>query len=434
MSIPGYNERMIDRALFRVRAGDGGNGAVSFRREKFVPQGGPDGGDGGNGGSVILKVDPALNTLAAFRHKRVLQAERGAAGSGGKRHGRRGADLVVAVPPGTQAYDGHAADAPLLADLDAAGAELVVARGGRGGRGNARFTTSTNQAPRIAQRGEPGEECELRLELKLLADVGIVGAPNAGKSTLLAAISSAHPKIADYPFTTLEPQLGVVEVGYDTFLAADIPGLIEGASQGAGLGHEFLRHIERTRLLIHVVAADGPDPLATFDAVNLELAAFDEALARKPQIVALNKLDIPDTEQSAPQVMRAFAERGVTAFGIAAAARTGLEPLVREAFAMLGALRREDVERARHEQAQTPVLRPTPVDGRFSVRRENGAFVVEGRRPVQLAQTMDLDDPEALAVVMRRLTRWGVAGALRRAGVQPGDPVRFGTAELRWHG
>ncbi len=424
---------MIDRAVIRVKAGDGGGGAVSFLREKFVPHGGPDGGDGGNGGSVFLRVDPSLNTLGAFRRRRAQRANAGAPGHGGKRHGRRGADLVLPVPPGTQVYDGAGDDAPLLADLQAPGASVVVARGGRGGRGNARFATSTYQAPRIAQRGEPGEERELRLELKLLADVGIVGAPNAGKSTLLAAISSAHPKIADYPFTTLEPQLGVVEAGYETLLAADIPGLIEGASRGVGLGHEFLRHIERTRLLVHVVAADEPDPLSTFDAVNGELAAFDERLADKPQVVALNKLDLPEAEERAPELTEAFRARGLPVFGISAAARRGVDPLVRQLFALLTAIRQEEAEQAARAAAQ-PVLRPRPVERRFAVRRENGALVVEGRGPVLIVETMDTGDPEARAVIMRRLTRLGVAAALRRAGARPGDPVRFGSTELRWEG
>ncbi len=268
---------------------------VSFRREKFVPRGGPDGGDGGNGGSVIFRVGAQVHGLAAFRRQQVLKAESGVKGEGGKRHGHRGADLVVEVPLGTQVYvDDEAGEAELLADLDTPGAAFVVARGGLGGRGNARFASSTNQAPRIAQRGEPGEQREVRLELKLLADVGLIGAPNAGKSTLLSAISAARPKIAPYPFTTLEPELGVVEAGYDTFVVADLPGLIEGASQGIGLGHEFLRHIERTRLLVHIVAADQPEPLRTFDMILGEIAAFDPVVAAKPQIVALNKLDLPD--------------------------------------------------------------------------------------------------------------------------------------------
>jgi GTP-binding protein len=318
----------------------------------------------------------------------------------------------------------------MLADLSVADQQLVVAKGGQGGRGNARFATATNQAPRIAQRGEVGEERELRLELKLLADVGIVGAPNAGKSTLLAAMSAAHPKIADYPFTTLEPELGVVDVGYETFVAADIPGLIEGASQGAGLGHEFLRHIERTSLLVHVVAGDSDDPLAIFDAINEELAGFDQGLAEKPQIVALNKIDMPEVAERAGELQAQFVERGYEVFLISAAARQGIEPLKYRLHALLKERRR--VIAMADEPVKATVLRPAPVRERFSVRRENGRFVVEGRRPVLLVETMDIGNPEARAVVMQRLQRLGVSTALRRAGARSGDRVRFGSSEMRW--
>ncbi|MSQ62051.1 MAG: GTPase ObgE [Dehalococcoidia bacterium] len=422
---------MIDRALVRVKDGDGGDGAVSFRREKFVPRGGPDGGDGGNGASVVLRVDPSLNSLLSFRRQRVVRAESGVNGEGGKRHGKRGVDLIVAVPPGTEVYRREGESDVRIADLDGPGMAVVVASGGRGGRGNARFASSTNQVPRFAQRGEPGEEFELRLELKLLADIGLVGAPNAGKSTLLAAISAATPKIADYPFTTLEPQLGVVEVNYDTFVAADIPGLIEGASTGAGLGHEFLRHIERTRLLIHVVGLDVADPLATFDQINGELTAFNRGLEAKNQVVALNKIDLPDVETKRREVEAAFRQRGLTTFSISAAGRQMLEPLLRHVFGLLGELREEERRKAGDEPA-LPVLRPEPERQRFEVRREGGVFVVEGRRPVLLVETMDLENPEARAEVQRRLTVTGVSTALRRAGALPGDRVRFGRVELRW--
>ena len=424
---------MIDRALVRVKAGDGGNGAVSFRREKFVPRGGPDGGDGGNGASVVLRVDPSLNSLLSFRRQRVVRAEGGVNGEGGKRHGRRGVDLIVAVPPGTEVYRREGESDVRITDLDGPGKAVVAASGGRGGRGNARFASSTNQVPRFAQKGEPGEEFELWLELKLLADVGLVGAPNAGKSTLLAAISAATPKIADYPFTTLEPQLGVVEVDWDTFVAVDIPGLIEGASMGAGLGHEFLRHIERTRLLIHMVGLDVTDPVATFDQFNGELTAFDRGLEAKQQVVALNKIDLPEVEAKRRKVEAAFRKRGLTTFSISAAGRQGLDPLVRHVFGLLRELRREALPEVGEEPA-LPVLRPEPERQRFEVRREGAVFVVEGRRSVLLLETMDLENPEARAEVQRRLTVMGVSAGLRRAGALPGDRIRFGRVEMRWDG
>ena len=416
-----------------MHAGDGGNGAVSFRREKFVPRGGPDGGDGGNGGSVLLRVDPSLNSLLSFRHRRDMRAERGVNGEGGKRHGKRGGDLIVAVPPGTEVYRQEEEGDVRIADLDQPGMSVAVAAGGLGGRGNARFATSTNQVPRFAQRGEPGEKFELRLELKLLADVGLVGAPNAGKSTLLAAISAATPKIADYPFTTLEPQLGVVEVAYDTFVAADIPGLIEGASMGVGLGHEFLRHIERTRLLIHVVGLDVEDPLATFDQINGELTAFDRGLEGKQQVIAINKIDLPDVEMKQRDVEAAFQQRGLTTFSISAAGRQGLEPLLRHVFGLLRDMREGERPKAA-DLPPVPVLRPEPERQRFQVRGKDGAFVVEGRRPVFWVETMDMENGEARAEVLRRLTLMGVSAALRRAGARQGDRVRFGGTEVRWDG
>src|SRR5438132_5235343 len=282
----------FDTAKIWVKAGDGGGGVVSFRREKFVPQGGPDGGDGGRGGSIYLRADKSASTLLPFTRRRHIKAEAGSKGEGGNRHGKKGQDVHIAVPPGTLVYDDATGDR--LADLNEPDAEVMVARGGRSGLGNSHFATSTNQAPRIAQKGEPGEERWIRLELKLIADVGIVGFPNAGKSTLLASASRAEPKIADYPFTTLEPNLGVVDVGYDQFVLADIPGLIEGAHRGIGLGHAFLRHVERTRVLIHLIDGTVGDPVAAFDAINEELELFDAALRRKPQVVAINKIDIAE--------------------------------------------------------------------------------------------------------------------------------------------
>ena len=283
----------IDLAKIYVRSGKGGNGAIHFRREKFVPRGGPDGGDGGKGGDVVLEVFHKLNTLSSFRYKPKFNADDGGKGSKSNMTGRSGEDLIIQVPPGTVVYNDETGE--VLGDLVDPGQRLVIAEGGRGGRGNARFATSVRQAPRVGERGEPGQELDLRLELKLIADVGIIGVPNAGKSTLLAAVTNAKPKIASYPFTTLEPNLGVARIDDETdLILADIPGLIEGAHQGIGLGHEFLRHIQRTRVLIHLLDGSAEDPLLDFAQINSELALFDPALGDKPQIVAFNKMDLPD--------------------------------------------------------------------------------------------------------------------------------------------
>ncbi|MEW6380353.1 MAG: GTPase ObgE [bacterium] len=289
----------IDEALIRVKAGDGGNGCVSFRREKYVPKGGPDGGDGGDGGSVILKATPSVRTLLGLRHRALFRAEHGAAGSGSKKSGKRGDDLIITVPVGTVVRDAQTGE--VLGDLKAPGDFLEVARGGRKGRGNARFATSTNQAPRHAEKGTPGEERQLNLELKLIADVGLIGLPNAGKSTLISKVSAAKPRIADYPFTTLHPNLGMVMTeGYQSFCMADIPGLIQGAHQGIGLGDRFLRHIERSRLLVHLIdvsRSTGPDPIEAFHTVFEEMRLYSQALVQKKQIVAANKIDDVDEEK-----------------------------------------------------------------------------------------------------------------------------------------
>src|SRR5947209_7326553 len=291
----GHVHTFLDEAKIFVRAGDGGAGAMHFRREKFVPLGGPDGGDGGRGGDVILRADRSLNTLFAFRRKRRFSGESGSAGREARMHGRSGHDVVVDVPVGTVVRDSESGEQ--LGDLTAHGQTLIVARGGKGGLGNVHFKTSTNQAPGHAEKGEPGHERWLDLELKVIADVGIIGLPNAGKSTLLSVVSAARPKIADYPFTTLTPNLGVVDTGDATFVAADIPGLIEGAHEGVGLGHEFLRHIERTLVLLHLLDGSGPDPLHAFESINDELSQYDAALAERRQLVVVNKMDLPEAAE-----------------------------------------------------------------------------------------------------------------------------------------
>ena len=424
---------MIDRAEIVVRAGNGGDGAVSFRREKFVPRGGPDGGDGGQGGSVVLLADPAVSTLSDLRYKKKYVAESGGAGARAKRHGKSAPDLMIRVPVGTIVRrvekDGTEAE---LADLDQPGASLVAAYGGMGGKGNARFATSTNQAPRLHERGQRGQEARLVLDLRLISDVGIIGLPNAGKSTLIAAVSAARPKIAEYPFTTLEPVLGVVEVGYDSFVMADIPGLIEGAAAGAGLGHDFLRHVERTRLLIHLLDGAASDPLADLETVDHELALFSEDLARRPQIVGINKIDIPEARARLPELQARLAARGIDALALSAATGEGVQALVQRVWT---ALRQSAVgSRQSGEVAQppdSPVLRPEP-RARVSVEKRNGRFIVHGRRVEAMAEMLDLAQEEARAEFYRRLTRLGVVAALRRAGVQPGDRVRFGTVDVTW--
>ncbi|MBX5476734.1 MAG: GTPase ObgE [Clostridia bacterium] len=419
----------VDRAIIRVKAGDGGHGALSFRREKYVPYGGPDGGDGGRGGDVILRADARLNTLFEFRHRRLLKAARGRNGQGSNKRGADGEDLIVPVPVGTLVYDDETG--ALLADLVEDGAEAVVAKGGRGGRGNARFVSSVRQAPRIAERGEPGEERVIRLELKLLADVGLVGFPNAGKSTLLSVVSAARPKVADYPFTTLTPHLGVVGWSGGSFVMADIPGLIEGAHQGAGLGDEFLRHVERCRLLLHLVdaaATEGRDPVDALHAIDAELRAYRAELAERPQWIVATKADIPDAEDGIRR-LKAEAERlGRRFFSISAVTGRGVRELVEAAGQALLELPKPNVA-----PEQPFVLRDVDDETAIFVERlDDGTWVVRGRRVERAVAMTDLDNREALLYLQRRLERWGVESALKKAGAQPGDTVRIGAWEFVW--
>ena len=324
--------KFVDEIKIQVKSGDGGAGCVSFRREKFIPLGGPDGGDGGKGGDVTFQVSPHLATLLDLRHKPHLKAGRGKHGMGKDRHGAAGEDLTVFVPMGTVIKDAETDE--ILADLAEPGQSVVLFKGGRGGQGNARFASATNKAPKFAQPGEPGEERWLRLELKLMADVGLLGFPSVGKSSFIAKVSAARPKIADYPFTTLAPNLGVVEYkNYRTFVIADIPGLIEGAHQGAGLGHRFLRHVERTDLLLHILDLSwmpDRDPIREYQAINQELLLFDAELAKKRQIIVINKIDLPVVQENLPQVLPWFTERGLKVFPISAATGEGIPPLLDE--------------------------------------------------------------------------------------------------------
>ena len=416
----------LDRARLVVKAGDGGRGVISFRREAHVPRGGPDGGDGGKGGDVVLRVDPQLGTLSDFRFTREASAESGKAGAGRNSTGRSGADRVLAVPPGTLVIDRETGQT--VADLVAPRAELVVARGGAGGKGNARFATSTRQAPRIAEDGGKGERREIDLELKLLADVGLAGMPNAGKSTLLAALTSARPKIADYPFTTLVPNLGVARFDDRELVIADIPGLIEGASHGAGLGEEFLRHVERTRLLVHVVDASRPDPLADIETIDNELRSYGRGLEERPRLVALNKIDLPDAREGAPRVAASLRARGVETLAISAAAREGTADLLRLIFARCPP--REVVPPSTAPRERRIAFAGGARDWR--VTREGEAFRVAGGRVERLASGIDWDSAEAAAYFQRHLSRSGIERELRSLGAREGDTVRIGTLEMEW--
>jgi GTP-binding protein len=421
---------MIDQAEISVTAGDGGNGVMSFRREKFVPRGGPDGGDGGDGGSVILLADTSLRTLWDVGRRRRWKAERGQHGRGSNMHGRRGKDLIIRVPVGTEVHrKNEDGDLSVLGDLTEAGQTLVVAHGGLGGWGNAHFATSTNQAPRIAQRGQKGEEVKLVLDLKLLSDVGILGVPNAGKSTLLAGVSAAHPKIASYPFTTVEPVLGVVDMEYTTFVVAEIPGLIEGAHLGVGLGHDFLRHAERARMFVHLLDGTRLDPSEDMDVINRELAQFREDIGAKPQVVAVNKIDLPDVARRTAELRELLTARRIEPFFISAATGEGVQPLLERIAQELARLLEEE-----QPPPSLPVVRPRPLSARFSVSVSNDVYRVSGERLEAFAEMMPLDQEEGRAEFWRRLTRWGVVAALKRAGIQPGARVRLGRTEVEWEG
>ena len=413
-----------------MRAGDGGDGAATFRREAHVPLGGPDGGDGGRGGSVYLRVDPGETMLRDFQHRHHFKAEPGGRGTGSRKHGKAGHDLTLAVPPGTSVYDD--ATGTLVADLVARDQAILVARAGRGGLGNVHFKTSTHQAPHHALKGEPGEERWVRLELRLLADVGLVGLPNAGKSTLLAAMTAARPRIADYPFTTIEPNLGVMDLGEEDPrrpTIADVPGLIEGASSGAGLGHAFLRHVERTRILIQVVDGSSRDPLWDYRVIRDELGAHDPALLQKPIIVAFNKLDIAAAADAWPAFRQAREAESTAVVGIAAATGQGIARL-RELIA--ATLPSAQELATRPEPAGIVVHRFESAGEAFQVLREDGAYRVRGRRIERAAAQTNFESDESTQRFQRDLSRMGIDEELRRAGVAAGDTVRIGPVELEW--
>ena len=429
---------LVDRARITIKAGDGGDGLATFRREKYVPRGGPDGGDGGRGGDVFLEVDPQLNTLLRFQYEQRFEADRGGSGGSARKHGRDGKDIVIKVPPGTvvrTTIDGE----PYSIDLVRPGERLLAARGGKGGLGNTHFATSTHQAPRIAELGQPGEEYELELELKLIADVGLIGFPNAGKSTLLAASSAARPKIANYPFTTLSPNLGVAQVGDQTFVIADIPGLIEGAHAGVGLGHDFLRHVERTRVLVHVLDAagvDGRDPLHDFEQINEELRLYQPELAERPQVVALNKQDLPEARTNLARLKRKLPVDKQMIFAISAATGEGVPPLLQRVAALL----REMPDPIREAQLKAagqpgevltwPIRAADP--NAFTITPEDGGFRVRGQKIEQLVSMLNFAQEESLDRLQRVLDRSGISQALRDAGIEEGDRVFIEKSELEW--
>jgi GTP-binding protein len=369
-----------------------------------------------------------VHGLGAFRHRRQFFAERGGNGAARKKHGKNGADLELRVPPGTIVR----AEGEVIGDLNHQGQRLIVAAGGKGGRGNPHFVSPTRQAPYISETGQRGQDRHLQLDLKLLSDVGLIGLPNAGKSTLLRTVSRATPKVGNYPFTTLEPHLGVVEVGTDSYVMADIPGLIEGAHAGAGLGLDFLRHIERTRLLVHVVDASREDPAGDIAVVDAELRAYGHDLVERPQLLAFNKMDMPQAESRRADLTRVAALLARPHAFISAVGRVGTAELARQAFQMLERIRELEPERGEEPVAEPQVLRPRPRSPRFSVEREDGAFRVVGEQPVMLVEMLALQSDESRTETFRRLRRMGVTAALHRAGAREGDAVRFGDIELRW--
>lgn len=421
--------RFYDTARILVTAGRGGDGSRNLRREKYEPRGGPDGGDGGRGGHAILYAVAGDSSLVRFHHRQRFKAGDGGPGGGSHRHGKDGEDRRISVPAGTVAF--REDNDELVGDLVNPGDELVVAGGGDGGLGNSHFKSSVNQTPLIALKGESGESKWLRLELKLVAEVGLVGCPNAGKSSLLARLSSAHPKVAGYPFTTLTPVLGSVTLGDSSLVVADIPGLIEGSHDGAGLGHDFLRHIERTRFIAHVIDCSGlsGEPMSLFDQTSGELAAYSAGLAKRPFIVVANKMDLPEARERWPAVKEALAVRAIEAYAVSAVTGEGLAEFVQAIFA--GASRAPEPETV--HGARDVVLQPGRGSSALLARRIGPTAVsLEGAEAVRLAARVDLDVPDAAQWFQRQLERMGATRALREAGVRTGDTVHVGESEFRW--
>lgn len=418
----------VDIAKIWVKAGDGGNGAVAFRKEKYVPLGGPEGGDAGKGGDIVLEVDGSMRTLLDFKYKTKYSAERGDNGGRSNMFGKDGEDLIIKIPPGTVIRD--AETNKIIADALEEGTRIIIAKGGRGGRGNARFATPTRQAPQFAEPGMPGEECSVILELKLIADVGLVGFPNVGKSTILSMVTGAKPKIANYHFTTLTPNLGVVNLpNMKSFVLADIPGLIEGAHEGVGLGIEFLRHVERTRLLIHVIdisGIEGRDPIDDFNKINEELKLYSPKLAAKPQIVAANKSDITGFEENYKKLENEMNRLGIKIFKISAATNSGLKEVMSYASLLLDTIPQDEIEQEEYF---------IPEEKHFTyqiTKTEDDVFEVEGSFVDRLLQSVNIYDTESLKYFHKVLERKGVIKQLKEMGINNGDLVRMNDFEFEF--
>lgn len=413
-----------DRTKIYIKAGDGGNGMVSFRREKYVPEGGPNGGDGGNGGDIVIRGDQNLTTMIDFKYKKHYKADKGDNGRSSNMHGKNAPLMVIKVPLGTMVKDENG---DVIADIVDDGQEVLVAKGGRGGRGNARFLTNKNKEPKFAENGEPGEELWLNLELKLIADVGIAGYPNAGKSTLISSVSKARPKIADYPFTTLEPHLGVVEISDDSFVLADIPGLIDGASQGIGLGHDFLKHLERTKLIIHLIDGNSFERsiYEEYKNINMELSLFNDELRDKKQIIAINKIDIPGVEEKADEFIAKMKEEGYEEeiFKISAAARIGLEPLMQKTLELVRSTKTPVIFKDEHRVVR---LKETPL----KVEIIDGVFEVTGDDVYRVYKMAYLASDEGVMRFHRALVAIGVDALLKEKGIKEGDTVRIYDTEF----
>ena len=421
-----------DYVKITAKAGNGGNGAISFRREKYVAAGGPDGGDGGKGGDIYFEVDPDSNTLIDFRYKKKFKAENGKNGEGAHKYGKSGEDLYIKVPIGTIVRD--AETNKILADLSHEGQKELILAGGRGGKGNSHFATSTRQAPRFAQDGEKGEEKELILELKLLADVGLIGFPNVGKSTFLSMTTSATPKIADYHFTTLEPNLGVVKTDYgDSFVIADIPGIIEGASEGTGLGLQFLRHIERTRLLLHVIdvsGSEGRKPVQDFYTINEELKKYSEKLSKRKQIIVANKIDAMQDENLYKELEKVAKENNMEIFKISAATGQGVSNLIKHVSEVLKTLPKEDlIDNIDFADKKVYTLKE---DDEYTIEKEDGMFVIKGEAVERIMRRVNIEDNESLYYFQKSLDNLGVNQKLKDMGIKEGDIVKIDDYELEW--
>lgn len=418
-----------DYVKIYAKAGNGGNGAISFRREKYVAAGGPDGGDGGKGGDIYFEVDQNSNTLLEFRYKKKFKAENGSNGEGSNKYGKSGEDLTIKVPIGTIVKDAETNH--VLADLSHEGQKELVLKGGRGGKGNSHFATATRQAPRFSQDGENGEEKELILELKLLADVGLIGFPNVGKSTFLSRTTSATPKIADYHFTTLEPNLGVVKTEYgDSFVIADIPGIIEGASEGVGLGLQFLRHVERTRLLLHVIdvsGSEGRNPVDDFEKINSELKKYSKKLSERTQIIVANKSDIIQDEEKFEELSKLAQKHNIKIFKISAVTGEGISELIKYVSDLLKILPKEELL----EYEDKKIYKLENKDD-YTIRKEEGMFVIEGEPVERIMRRVNIDDNESLYYLQKNLDELGVHEKLKKMGIKEGDIVKIADYELEW--